>query len=163
MRGREAAGKNSLPEQCPQAGGLGEAGVETGGMRTPAGRGSECRSCLSAHRAVPRGTRSEGEEEGAGEVCQIGGARGSFSFTSDRTPMKSSKPPRCCAASPVPLPSLSMLSSGLKTQPHTRCVKCSLSTSCMALAGCSRSPQPCEIWAGPFPQSLDAGQKWRAG
>lgn len=86
MRGREAAGKNSLPELCPQAGGWREAGVETGGMRTPAGRDSEFRSCLSAHRAVPRGTRSEGEEEGAGEVCQIGGARGSFSFTSARTP-----------------------------------------------------------------------------
>lgn len=86
MRGREAAGKSSLPEPCPQAGGWKDAGVEAGDIRTPAGRGSEFRSCLSAQGAVPRGTRSEGEEEGAGEVCQIGGARGSFSFTSDRTP-----------------------------------------------------------------------------
>lgn len=86
MQGREAAGMNSLREPCPQAGGRREAGVEIDGMTTPARRGSEFRSCLSAHRAVPRGTRSEGEEEGAGEVCQIGGARGSFSFTSDRTP-----------------------------------------------------------------------------
>lgn len=77
---------NSLPEPCPQAGGWREAGLEIEGMRTPARRGSEFRSCLSAHRAIPRGTRSEGEEEGAGEVCQIGGAWGSFSFTSDRTP-----------------------------------------------------------------------------
>lgn len=84
--GREAAGKNSLPEPCPRAGGRREAGVETRGMRTLAGRGSEFRSCLSAHRAGSRGTRSEGEEEGAGEVWQIGGAWGSFAFPSDRTP-----------------------------------------------------------------------------
>lgn len=56
-------------------------------------------------------------------------------------PIKSSKvppaPPRCCAASPIPLPSLLMLSSGLRLQPCTRGVKCSLSTSCMALAAFS--------------------------
>lgn len=83
MQGREAAGMNSLPEPCPQAGGRREAGVEIEGMRTPARRGSEFRSCLSAHGAIPRGTQSEGEEGGVGEVCQIGEARGSFS---DRTP-----------------------------------------------------------------------------
>lgn len=60
--------------------------METGDMRTPARRSSEFRSCLSAHRAVPRGTWSKEEEEQADEVGHIGGAWGSFSFTSDRTP-----------------------------------------------------------------------------
>lgn len=80
------ARKGGCSELCPQAGGWRKAGVETRGMRTPAERGSEFRSCLSAHRAILRGTRSKGEEEGAGEVCQIRGAWGSFSFTFDRTP-----------------------------------------------------------------------------
>lgn len=61
------AGKGGCGGLCPQAGGWRKAGVETRGMRTPAGRGSVFRSCLFAHRAVPRGTRSEGEEEGTGE------------------------------------------------------------------------------------------------
>lgn len=68
-----------------------------------------------------------------------------------------------CAASPVPLPSLPMLSSGLKLQPHTRGVRCSLSGNRLALAGCSRSPQPREGWAGPFPSPWMLGKKWRAG
>lgn len=60
--------------------------MERQGMRTLTGRGIEFGSCLSAHRAVPGGMKSKGEEEGAGEVCQIGGVQGSCSFTSDRTP-----------------------------------------------------------------------------
>lgn len=147
-------------------------------MRTPAGRGSGFRSCLSAHRAVSRGTRSEGEEEGAGEVCQIRGARGSFCFTSDRTPQalwrsgfhgkgrcqdasnqlkapKQPQPHQCCAASPA----LSVATfGGLRLQLHTRDGKRSLSARGRALAGCSCLPQLCECWAGLFDQPLDAGR-----
>lgn len=78
-------------------------------------------------------------------------------------PIRSSEVPpappvlRC---QPVPVSSLLVLSRGLKQQPGTRGVKCSLGASCMTLAGCSCLPQPCEGWAGLFPQPLDAGQKW---
>lgn len=125
--------------------------------RGPRGRRKgRVRFVRSEELGVPSLLRLTGPHRHCGEVACMA------KESARMLPIKRSEVPPApsSAALPVPLPCLLMLSSGLKLQPCMKGAKCSLSASCLALAGCSHSPQPCEGWAGPFPQPLDARQKW---
>lgn len=184
MQGREAAGMNSLPEPCPQAGGQREAGVEIEGMRTQPGEAVNSDHVYLPTEPYPEGRGLRGRRKGRVRFVRLEelGAPSPLHLTGPHRhcwevpcmakecarmlPIKSSEVPpaptmlHCQPRSPA-LPG-DALQRGKTIALHEGC-EMQPEQHLHGPGRCSHSPHTREGWAGPIPPPSNAGQQEQMG